>query len=218
MVSVRGIACCGRFAARGRNPTMDRSKVATQHRGPLNDSGQAAQPPLLSIVEPADNGSVDCGFPRYPLHSPPISKTAMRHLTQHGPWPRLFASESQRQPVTGLERAQPRLFPADIVASGRDDALLLRHLDLENDHVALAKRNFRTGQIELPHSYETLIVQAEHFVSVREKTLSPGLECLGVVKLQNLDIRDDQTGTLNHGKYFRQGWNVAAREYVFRNP
>ena len=51
-----------------------------------------------------------------------------------------------------------------------------------------------------------------------EKTLSPSLERLGIVKLQNFDIGDDQTGALDRRKYFRQSRNIAAREYVFCDP
>jgi hypothetical protein len=39
MIPVRRIACCGRFAARGRNTARDSSALVTQHRGSLDDSG-----------------------------------------------------------------------------------------------------------------------------------------------------------------------------------
>jgi hypothetical protein len=54
----------------------------------------------------------------------------------------LFAGESQRRLVSSLKRTQSRFFLRDIIAGRRDSALLLRHLDLEDDHVAPAKRHF----------------------------------------------------------------------------
>ena len=105
---------------------------------------KAAQPPLLSIIERADNGSIDYGFP--PLPTAPTYRMENRKATLDdaalATELALFAGESQRRLVSSLKRTQSRFFLRDIIAGRWDSALLLRHLDLEDDHVAPAKRHF----------------------------------------------------------------------------
>src|SRR3974377_2403587 len=51
-----------------------------------------------------------------------------------------------------------------------------------------------------------------------QKAFAPGLECLGVVQLQNLHVGDDQACPLDRAEDFRQGRNVAAGEDVLGDP
>lgn|SRR5215471_13578633 len=105
---------------------------------------KTAQPPLLSIIERANNGSIDYGFP--PLPTAPTYRMENGKATLDGAALAaelaLFAGESQGRLVPGLERAQARFFLPDIIAGRGDNVLLLCHLDLEDDHVAPAKRHF----------------------------------------------------------------------------
>src|SRR5262245_1711821 len=129
-----------------------------------------------------------------------------------------FAGESQRRALAVLARAQPCLVTRDVVARHRDYALALGELELAHHHSLLAERHFRGGEIELPHPYETGIVEALNFFAMSEETRAPVLERLGVVQAQDLDIGDQKARLLHCGQHLGQGRNIAAGEDVFGDP
>ena len=56
----------------------------------------------------------------------------------------------------------------------------------------LAERHLGRGEIELPHPHEALVVEPLGLLAVGQEALAPGLERLGVVQPQDLDVGDEE--------------------------
>ena len=111
----------------------------------------------------------------------------------------LFAGQPQRRVALAFGVAQAALLARDIVARHRHHALPLGELDLEHHQVLLAERHFRRRQIELPHAHKAPVVNALDLLAVGEEALAPGLQRLGVMQAQDLDVGDQQAGLLDAG-------------------
>src|SRR5215471_5716155 len=220
MVPVRAIARCGQFAARASNSAIARSQLATQHRASLNNGSGYACNPRFFDSRAGEQWKRRLGIS--PVTHCKVTKfekcDAALDAASVMDGGRLFACESQRRLMGCLDSTQPRLFPRNIIAGRGREALPLRHLDLEYDHLAQPKRHFRASQIELPHSHETLVVEAHNLVAMGQKAFAPGFERLGVMQLQDLNVSDDQARPLDRTEDLRQGRNVAAGKDILGDP
>ena len=75
-----------------------------------------------------------------------------------------------------------------------------------------------SGEIELPHPAEALVIELGRFVAPRHEALTPGSERVGVVQPQDFDVGHVQAGALDSRQHLGKAWNVAAREDVFPDP
>src|SRR5918911_2569693 len=126
-----------------------------------------------------------------------------------------LAGQPQWRSLAAFDAAQSRLFARDVVARHRHDVLALCELYLHDHHGLLTERHLGSGQIELPHPTETRIVDALDRLAMREEPLPPGLQRLRIMQPENLDVGDEQAGTLDRRQHFRKRGYVAARKDVF---
>src|SRR5579871_2146077 len=146
-------------------------------------------------------GSGDSLFPLY--HQPKIFCWQFGqdgHLTRipaMAPARDSLAGELQRGTTPGFASAKTRFGMHDVVARDRHDALTFGELNLKHHHVVPAECRFRTGKVEFPHPHEAGVVKTRHLVAVGEETVAPRLEGLSVMKPQDFDVGDEETGTLD---------------------
>ena len=81
-----------------------------------------------------------------------------------------------------------------------------------------SERGLRGGEIELPHPAEALVIDAGDLGAVREEALAPGLQRLGVVEPQDLDVGRLQPDLVDHRQHLRHRRDVAAGEDVLLDP
>src|SRR3954447_8581310 len=130
----------------------------------------------------------------------------------------LFARDLQPWRSAALDSPQFRLLPEDVVARDRHHALPFGELDLEVHHVLLAEGHSRAGQVELPHSRKTFVVEFHGFLTAGHEALAPGFEGFGVVQPEYLDVANQKPGALDRGNDFRKRGDIAAREDVLCDP
>ena len=93
-------------------------------------------------------------------------------------------SEIGRRDVAPV-RALPLL---DVISGWRHGIDLLAQLNLEIDQAAMTEGRLATGQVELPHSAETLIVDFDDALAVGHEALPPRLQGFRVMQPQYLDV------------------------------
>src|SRR5690606_24097547 len=94
----------------------------------------------------------------------------------------------------------------------------LGKLYLEHDAATMAEDELDEGEVEFPDSAESLAVVAGDLGPTRGKALAPGLQRLGVVKAEDLDVGDPQSRGLDGGQHFRQGRDISAGKDIFGDP
>src|ERR1700733_16249007 len=131
-----------RIRRRGRNTARGRFRVA------IHRTTQRQRP--ISRIERSSNGNSSLWLSPLPTEAARGVQSALDGGYLAAGKTRLLAGESQRRGIASLKAAQSRLFTCDVIPRRRQEIFAFGHLDLEHDHVALAERHFRAGEIEFP--------------------------------------------------------------------
>src|SRR5439155_23160820 len=93
----------------------------------------------------------------------------------------------------------------DVVACDRHSINPLCQLKLPIHVPHSSECQLAPGKLELEHAAEALSVPEDDLTSVGREPLPPMPNCTGVMKTQNLDVRNKQAGALDCRQYFGQG-------------
>ena len=131
---------------------------------------------------------------------------------------KLFAGKPQWWATLAFGDGKAAFFAGNVVTRDRHHALAPGELDLRHHHVLLAKRHFRSREIELPHAHKPRLVNAFDIVAVGEKTLAPGFKRFRIMQPKDFDVRDKQPRAFDRRQNLGQGRDVATGEDIFRDP
>ena len=96
-----------------------------------------------------------------------------------------------------LDLPEPRFFLADVIPRPRNNVKLPCKLNLKHHESAIAEPGFSRCKIELPHTAEPVAENGFRLSAMTEKTTPPRGKSIGIVKPEDLDVRNDESRLLN---------------------